>query len=149
VKEDDRAAVWYRDFLEFAHKERLFATMCTRPATAPPTAAGHLAHLRFTEILGFYGLPYLVHLAGERPRPGAIWIAQRGGEAAGGRMLEEGGIFAYGLVGEGARSRDLYSTEMALTPADDAPGGPTGASTTSATATRPRWSPPSEDHRHR
>jgi len=59
VKEDDRAAVWYRDFLEFARQERLFATMCTPAGYGASDCRWDTWRIcEFAEILGFYGLPY-------------------------------------------------------------------------------------------
>ena len=120
VKEDDRAAVWYRDFLEFARQERLFATMCTPAGYGAPDCRWDTWRIcEFAEILGFYGLPYWYTWQVSVLGLGPIWMS--GNEAVkheAGRLLEKGGIFAYGLS-EKAHGADLYSTEMTLTPAGD------------------------------
>jgi len=120
VKEDDRAAVWYRDFLEFAHKERLFATMCTPAGYGAPDCRWDTWRIcGFAEILGFYGLPYWYTWQVSVLGLGPIWMSPNEAvKQRAGRLLEEGGIFAYGLS-EKAHGADLYSTEMALTPAGD------------------------------
>jgi len=120
VKEDDRAAVWYRDFLEFAREERLFATMCTRAGYGAPDGRWDTWRIcEFAEILGFYGLPYWYTWQVSVLGLGPIWMS--GNEAVKqetARLLEKGGIFAYGLS-EKAHGADLYSTEMTMTPAGD------------------------------
>jgi acyl-CoA dehydrogenase len=120
VKEDDRAAVWYRDFLEFARQERLFATMCTPAGYGAPDCRWDTWRIcAFAEILGFYGLPYWYTWQVSVLGLGPIWMS--GNEAVkyeAGRLLEKGGIFAYGLS-EKAHGADLYSTEMTLTPTGD------------------------------
>src|SRR3954470_14909173 len=60
---EDLGRVWYADFLEFAAKEKLFATFQTPAAEAfgPAAAAQRWDTARnaaLSEILGFYGLPY-------------------------------------------------------------------------------------------
>ena len=120
VNEDDRAAVWYRDFLEFARGEGLFATMCTPAGYGAPDCRWDTWRIcEFAEILGFYGLPYWYTWQVSVLGLGPIWMSDN--EAVkheAGRLLEKGGIFAYGLS-EKAHGADLYSTEMTLTPAGD------------------------------
>ena len=120
VKEDDRAAVWYRDFLDFARQERLFPTMCTPAGYGAPDCRWDTWRIcEFAEILGFYGLPYWYTWQVSVLGLGPIWMSDNEAvkqEAA--RLLEKGGIFAFGLS-EKAHGADLYSTEMTLTPAGD------------------------------
>ena len=120
VKEDDRAAVWYRDFLEFARQERLFATMCTPAGYGAPDCRWDTWRIcEFAEILGFYGLPYWYTWQVSVLGLGPIWMSHNEAvKQEAGRLLEKGGIFAYGLS-EKAHGADLYSTEMALAPAGD------------------------------
>ena len=120
LKEDDHGAVWYQDFLDHVRENRLFATMCT-PATygGPDTRWDTWRNCGFAEILGFYGLPYWYTWQVSVLGLGPIWMS--GNEAVKeetARLLEEGGIFAYGLS-EQAHGADLYSTEMSLEPAED------------------------------
>ena len=58
---DYRESVWYSDFLDFAAKERLFATMGTpaRQANGDSDKRWDTSRISaFSEILGFYGLDY-------------------------------------------------------------------------------------------
>jgi acyl-CoA dehydrogenase len=115
LKEDDHAAVWYADFLEFARKERIFATMCTPADYGADDCRWDTWRIcEFAEILGFYGLQYWYTWQVSVLGLGPIWMSAneaRKREAA--RLLEEGAIFAFGLS-EKAHGADLYSTEMAL-----------------------------------
>ena len=59
LKEDDHAAVWYQDFLDFVRKERIFATMCTPAGYGAEDARWDTWRIcEFAEILAFYGLQY-------------------------------------------------------------------------------------------
>ena len=117
LKEDDHAAVWYADFLEFVRKERIFATMCTPAGYGADDCRWDTWRIcEFAEILGFYGLPYWYTWQVSVLGLGPIWMSAneaRKRETA--RLLEEGAIFAFGLS-EKAHGADLYSTEMALEP---------------------------------
>ena len=120
VKEDDRAAVWYRDFLDFVRDERIFATMCTPAGYGAPDSRWDTWRVcEFGEILGFYGLPYWYTWQVTVLGLGPIWMS--GNEAVKqrtARLLEEGGIFAFGLS-EQQHGADLYSTEMRVEPQGD------------------------------
>ncbi|MCJ7725337.1 MAG: acyl-CoA dehydrogenase, partial [Acidimicrobiia bacterium] len=120
VKEDDHGAVWYQDFVDYVAEHRLFATMCT-PAGygADDTRWDTWRNCEFGEILGFYGLPYWYTWQVSVLGLGPIWMSRnekvKQHTAA---LLEEGGIFAYGLS-EKEHGADLYSSEMTLTPQED------------------------------
>ena len=59
LKDDDHAAAWYQDFLDFVGRERIFATMCTPAGFGAADARWDTWRIcEFGEILGFYGLPY-------------------------------------------------------------------------------------------
>ncbi|MCB2223496.1 MAG: acyl-CoA dehydrogenase family protein [Actinobacteria bacterium] len=120
VKEDDRAAVWYQDFLDFVAEHRLFATMCTPAAYGgPDTRWDTWRNCEFGEILGFYGLPYWYTWQVSVLGLGPIWMSGNEAvkqEAAG--LLDDGAVFAYGLS-ERQHGADLYSSEMTLTPLED------------------------------
>ena len=117
LKHDDHERVWYTDFLEFIKEEKVFATLLT------PTPYGDgdkrwdtYRNCAFNEILGFYGLQYWYTWQVTILGLGPIWMG--GNEKVKektARLLEEGGIFAFGLS-EKAHGADLYSSEMALTP---------------------------------
>jgi acyl-CoA dehydrogenase len=120
LKEDDHAAVWYADFLDFVRKERIFATMCTPSGYGAEDARWDTWRIcEFAEILAFYGLQYWYTWQVTVLGLGPIWMSEN--EAVKhrtARLLEEGAIFAFGLS-ERAHGADLYSTEMALEPLPD------------------------------
>jgi acyl-CoA dehydrogenase len=120
LKEDDHGAVWYQDFLDHVAANRLFATMCTPSGYGgDDTRWDTWRNCEFGEILGFYGLPYWYTWQVSVLGLGPIWMSPN--EAMKERvatMLDDGGIFAFGLS-EQAHGADLYSSEMMLTPQHD------------------------------
>ncbi|MBT8217828.1 MAG: acyl-CoA dehydrogenase [Acidimicrobiia bacterium] len=120
LKEDDHAAVWYADFLDFVKRERIFATMCTPAGYGADDARWDSWRIcEFAEILGFYGLPYWYTWQVSVLGLGPIWMS--GNDAVKHRaaeLLEGGAIFAFGLS-EKAHGADLYSSEMTLAPQTD------------------------------
>ena len=117
VKEDDQNRVWYEDFLGFLKAEKVFGTLL-----APPEYGGDAArwdtwrNCEFNEILGFYGLCYWYTWQVSILGLGPIWMS--GNEALkkkAGRMLQEGGVFAFGLS-EKEHGADIYSSDMMLKP---------------------------------
>jgi acyl-CoA dehydrogenase len=120
IKEDDRAAVWYQDFIDFVGEERIFASMCTPSGYGAADARWDTWRVtEFAEVLGFYGLPYWYAYQVSVLGLGPIWMsdneAQKQRAAA---LLEDGAIFAFGLS-EKEHGADLYSNEMTLTPTGD------------------------------
>jgi acyl-CoA dehydrogenase len=117
LKHDDHERVWYSDFLDFLKGEKVFATLLT------PTPYGDgdkrwdtYRNCAFNEILGFYGLQYWYTWQVTILGLGPIWMGNNEKvKKKTARLLEEGGIFAFGLS-EKAHGADLYSSEMALTP---------------------------------
>jgi len=117
LKHDDHERVWYADFLEFLKEEKVFATLLT------PTPYGDgdkrwdtFRNCAFNEILGFYGLQYWYTWQVTILGLGPIWMGNNEKvKEKTARLLDEGGIFAFGLS-EKAHGADLYSSEMALTP---------------------------------
>ncbi len=118
LKEDDHAALWYGEFLDFVREERIFATMCTPSGYGAVDARWDTWRIcEFAEILGFYGLQYWYTWQVSVLGLGPIWMSDNEAlKRKTARLLEEGGIFAFGLS-EKAHGADLYSTEMALEPA--------------------------------
>jgi acyl-CoA dehydrogenase len=118
LKEDDHAAVWYDDFLDFVRDERIFATMCTPTGYGAEDARWDTWRIcEFAEILAFYGLQYWYTWQVTVLGLGPLWMSDN--EAIKHKtaaLLEEGAIFAFGLS-ERAHGADLYSTEMSLEPA--------------------------------
>jgi acyl-CoA dehydrogenase len=121
-KKDLHDRVWHDDFFQFIKENRIFADLLI-PASygdGHPDARWDTARIcDFNEILGFYGLSYWYAWQVSILGLGPIWmgtnekIKKRTAE-----MLDEGGIFAFGLS-ERAHGADLYSTEMMLTPLGD------------------------------
>jgi acyl-CoA dehydrogenase len=120
IKDDDHAAVWYQDFVDFLGRERIFATMCTPSEYGgDDTRWDTWRNCEFGEILGFYGLPYWYVWQVTVLGLGPIWMSDN--EAVKERaaaLLDDGAIFAFGLS-EREHGADLYSTDMTLTPVGD------------------------------
>ena len=122
LKDDDRDRVWYRDFLDFQAKERLFATYLTPKALAPGNPDARWDTFRncaLNEVLGFYGLCYWYTWQVSILGLGPFWMS--GNEAMRARvasLLDQGGIFGFGLS-EKEHGADIYSSEMTLAPAGD------------------------------
>lgn len=117
IREDDQAAVWYQDFVDFLKRERIFATMCT-PAEygGDDTRWDTWRNAEFGEILGFYGLPYWYVWQVTVLGLGPIWMSDNEAvKARTAELLDDGAIFAFGLS-EKEHGADLYSTSMTLTP---------------------------------
>jgi acyl-CoA dehydrogenase len=117
LKEDDRDRVWYADFLEFVKKEQVFATMLTPAGYGAADSRWDTWRIcEFAEILGFYGLAYWYTWQVSVLGLGPIWMSQNEElKQRTARLLEEGGIFAFGLS-ERAHGADVYSTDMQLEP---------------------------------
>jgi acyl-CoA dehydrogenase len=117
LKADYHAHLWYADFLEFVRRERIFATMCTPAGYGAPDSRWDTWRIcEFAEILGFYGLQYWYTWQVSVLGLGPIWMSRNEEvKRRAARLLEEGGIFAFGLS-ERAHGADIYSTETTLTP---------------------------------
>ena len=117
IKNDDHERVWYADFIDFIKKEKIFATLLTPAAIGNgDTRWDTFRNCDFNEILGFYGLPYWYTWQVTILGLGPIWMSPNEKiKQKTARLLEEGGIFAFGLS-EKAHGADLYASEMALTP---------------------------------
>ncbi|GAA4475447.1 acyl-CoA dehydrogenase [Rhodococcus olei] len=121
---DYHGKVFYADFLAFAAREKLFATMLTPAANAAgdPDKRWDTARIAaMSEVLGFYGLnhwyPWQVTVLGLGP----VWQSANADarvRAAG--LLDGGAVAAFGLS-ERAHGADIYSTDLVLTP--DGRGG--------------------------
>jgi acyl-CoA dehydrogenase len=120
LKEDDHERVWYDDFLQFVKKEKIFFDLLT------PTPYGKencrwdtFRNMDFNEILGFYSLSYWYTWQVTILGLGPIWMGDNEAvKSQTAKLLEEGGIFAFGLS-EKAHGADLYASDMALTPMGD------------------------------
>jgi len=118
IKEDDHERRWYADFIDFVKDNRIFATLLTPSAYSddPDTRWDTCRNSVFSEILGFYGLAYWYTWQVTILGLGPIWMSPNEGiKHKTAKLLEEGGIFGFGLS-EKAHGADLYSSEMMLTP---------------------------------
>ena len=117
LKADYHGHVWYADFLDFVKRERIFATMCTPAGYGAADSRWDTWRIcEFAEILGFYGLQYWYTWQVSVLGLGPIWMSRNEAlKERTARLLDEGGIFAFGLS-ERAHGADIYATEMTLTP---------------------------------
>ena len=117
LKSDYEAREWYGDFLEFVKKEKIFATLLTpAPHSQGDKRWDTYRNCFFSEILGFYGLPYWYTWQVTILGLGPIWMGKNEKvKARTAQLLDNGEIFAFGLS-EKQHGADLYSSEMALTP---------------------------------
>lgn len=121
---DYHRKVYYHDFLDFAAREKLFATLLTPAAHAGgnPDKRWDTARVAtLSEILGFYGLnywyPWQVTVLGLGP----VWQSDNeSAKADVAAALEAGAVAAFGLS-EKEHGADIYSTDMVLRP--DGNGG--------------------------
>lgn len=120
LKEDDRNRVWYADFLDFIKNEKIFSTLLTPSAYGDKECRWDTARIcDFNEILGFYGLHYWYTWQVSILGLGPVWMGKNEAvKKKAARMLEDGGIFAFGLS-EKQHGADLYSSEMMLTQMPD------------------------------
>ncbi|MHC3458301.1 acyl-CoA dehydrogenase family protein [Streptomyces flavovirens] len=119
--EDYRSRAWLGEFLDFAAKERLFATFLT-----PAAAAEHedqrwdtarIAALN--EIFGFYGLDYWYAWQVTILGLGPVWQSDNAAaRSRAAELLSRGEVFAFALS-ERAHGADIYSTDMLLEPDGD------------------------------
>ena len=120
LKADDRASIWYADFLDFQEKEKIFATLLT------PTEYGSKdsrwdswRNCEFNEILAFYGLGYWYTWQVSILGLGPIWQSENEAlKRKAACLLDDGEVFAFGLS-ERQHGADIYSTEMNLSSQPD------------------------------
>ena len=118
IKEDDHERRWYADFLDFVKENQVFATLLTPPEFTdnPDARWDTFRNCVFNEILGFYGLAYWYTWQVTILGLGPLWMSPNAEiKRRTAKLLEEGGIFGFGLS-EKAHGADLYSSEMMLTP---------------------------------
>ncbi len=118
LKKDYHDRVWYSDFLDFVKENQIFSRLLT-PSQYSDDKDARWDTFRicdFNEILGFYGLAYWYTWQVTILGLGPIWMSENEAiKKKTAALLEEGGIFAFGLS-EKTHGADLYSSEMALTP---------------------------------
>ena len=119
LKEDDHERIWYADFLDFVKKEKIFYSLLTpSPYGDGETRWDTWRNCEFNEILAFYGLAYWYTWQVTILGLGPIWMSDNDelkDKAA--QYLKQGEIFAFGLS-EKTHGADVYSTEVALSPAE-------------------------------
>jgi acyl-CoA dehydrogenase len=120
LKEDDQAAVWYQDFLDFIKKEESFASLLTPSGYGDADSRWDMWRIEeYNEILSFYGLCFWYAWQVTILGLGPIWMGNNEEvKHKTAKLLKEGGIFAFGLS-ERAHGADLYSSEMMLYPQAD------------------------------
>ena len=127
--EDFNKKVWYKEFVDFIGKERIFAKMLTPRAyggSDPDCRWDTARNNEFSELLAFYGLGYWYCFQVTILGLGPIWMSKNEkAKLKAARLLEEGAIFAFGLS-ERTHGADIYSTETTLTPKGDGTWGANG-----------------------
>lgn len=124
--QDDLHAVWTRDYLDFAGREKLFATFLTPAAESggdPNKRWDAARNAALSEILGFYGLAYWYVWQVTVLGLGPIWMSTNAtARERAAEQLDAGGVMAFGLS-EREHGADVYSTDMLLTPASGTSAG--------------------------
>jgi acyl-CoA dehydrogenase len=117
LKKDDQERTWYADFLEFVKRERVFSTFLTPSPLGGDGARWDTSrNCAMNEVLAFYGLSYWYAWQVSILGLGPIWMS--GNEPLrrrAAKLLEEGGIFGFGLS-EKEHGADIYSSDMLLVP---------------------------------
>jgi acyl-CoA dehydrogenase len=118
LKQCSRECIWYDDFIQFLKENRIFSTLLTpdKYSDDPDTRWDTFRNCEFNEILGFYNLSHWYCWQVTILGLGPIFMGNNEDvKKQTSKMLEEGGIFAFGLS-ERAHGADLYSSDMTLTP---------------------------------
>ena len=120
--DDYNKKVWYREFVDFIGRERIFAKLLTpkKYADGDPDCRWDTArNNEYSELLAFYGLGYWYCFQVTILGLGPIWMSpNEKAKQKAARLLREGAIFAFGLS-ERAHGADIYATETTLTPQGD------------------------------
>ena len=120
IKKDDQERIWYREFIDFLAKEKIFARLLTPTPYGDEESRWDMWRIQsFNEILGFYGLPYWYTWQVTILGLGPIWMSKNETlKKKAAELLQKGSIFAFGLS-ERKHGADVYSTEMTLTKQED------------------------------
>jgi len=120
--EDFHKKVWYKEFIEFIKKERIFSKLLTPKVYSNGDSDCRWDTARnnaYSELLAFYGLGYWYCFQVSILGLGPIWMSKNEkARQRAARLLTEGAIFAFGLS-ERAHGADIYSTDTTLTPKGD------------------------------
>jgi acyl-CoA dehydrogenase len=124
LTEDYWKHIWYKDFIEFLKKERIFSKLLTPKEYAdgdPDCRWDTARNSEYAELLAFYGMGYWYCFQVTILGLGPIWMSpNEKAKKKAAKFLREGAIFAFGLS-EREHGADLYSTETSLHP--DGKGG--------------------------
>ncbi|MDD5285016.1 MAG: acyl-CoA dehydrogenase [Desulfuromonadaceae bacterium] len=120
LKQDDLDRVWYRDFLDFIKREKIFATLLTPAGYGDKECRWDTSRLvPFNELLGFYGLCYWYAWQVTILGLGPIWMSPNDElKRKAAELLDNGEIFAFGLS-EKEHGADIYASDMLLIPAGE------------------------------
>jgi acyl-CoA dehydrogenase len=131
ILDDDLAAQWPADFVDFVKREKLFATFLTPSEFAaddrstedgganPDKRWDGARNAALSEILGFYGLTYWYTEQVTILGLGPIWQSEnKDAKLKAADDLAAGEVMAFGLS-EREHGADVYNTDMVLTPASD------------------------------
>ena len=122
ILDDDLAAQWPADFVEFVKREKLFATFLTPSEYAdgnPDKRWDAARNAALSEILGFYGLTYWYTEQVTILGLGPIWQSEnKDAKLKAADDLEAGEVMAFGLS-EREHGADVYNTDMVLMPASE------------------------------
>ena len=122
ILDDDLAAQWPGDFVDFVKREKLFATFLTPSEFGggnPDKRWDAARNAALSEILGFYGLTYWYTEQVTILGLGPIWQSEnKDAKLKAADDLEAGEVMAFGLS-ERSRGADVYNTDMVLTPASE------------------------------
>ena len=122
ILDDDLAARWPADFVEFVKREKLFATFLTPSEYAdgnPDKRWDAARNAALSEILGFYGLTYWYTEQVTILGLGPIWQSEnKDAKLKAADDLEAGEVMAFGLS-EREHGADVYNTDMVLMPASE------------------------------
>lgn len=120
LKKDDQERTWYREFIDFIGKEKIFSKLLNPTPYGDKDTRWDMWRIQeFNEILGFYGLPYWYTWQVSILGLGPIWMSKNEEmKKKAAELLQKGAIFAFGLS-ERTHGADVYSTEMKLTAQPD------------------------------
>ncbi len=118
--DDYNSREWYSDFLDFVKENKVFATLLTPSKYGGENCRWDTRrNCDFNEILGFYGLVYWYTWQVTILGLGPIWMGKNEEvKRKTAKLLEEGGIFAFGLS-EKQHGADIYASDMSLIPLGD------------------------------
>lgn len=120
--EDFNKKVWYKEFIDFIKKERIFSKLLTPKTYCDGDSDCRWDTARnnaYSELLAFYGLGYWYCFQVSILGLGPIWMSKNEkAKQKAAKLLREGAIFAFGLS-ERAHGADIYSTDTTLTPKGD------------------------------